>query len=82
MMLVMVAYTFTGLYLLFGARFTRMSDHPPAGADLPRGVALLVAGAFFMEILDATIITPGHPEHRGIPSGWPRWTSTSRSRPI
>ncbi len=38
-----------------------MSDHPPAGATFPRGVALLVAGAFFMEILDATIITPAIP---------------------
>ena len=29
--------------------------------SVPRGVALLVAGAFFMEILDATIITPAIP---------------------
>jgi len=27
----------------------------------PRGMALLVAGAFFMEIVDATIITPAIP---------------------
>lgn len=38
-----------------------MSAHPSAGAAFPRGVALLVAGAFFMEILDATIITPAIP---------------------
>mgnify|MGYP000202076525 CR=1 FL=1 len=38
-----------------------MSQHPSAGAAFPRGVALLVAGAFFMEILDATIITPAIP---------------------
>ena len=30
-------------------------------AGFPRGMALLVAGAFFMEILDATIITPAIP---------------------
>lgn len=30
-------------------------------ASFPRGMALLVAGAFFMEILDATIITPAIP---------------------
>ncbi len=29
--------------------------------SFPRGMALLVAGAFFMEILDATIITPAIP---------------------
>ena len=29
--------------------------------SIPRGVALLVAGALFMEILDATIITPAIP---------------------
>ena len=29
--------------------------------SVPRGVALLVAGALFMEILDATIITPAIP---------------------
>src|SRR4051812_45342875 len=33
----------------------------PAAAQFPRGMALLVAGAFFMEILDATIITPAIP---------------------
>lgn len=32
-----------------------------SGASFSRGVALLVAGAFFMEILDATIITPAIP---------------------
>ena len=32
-------------------------DPPP----FPRGMALLVAGAFFMEIVDATIITPAIP---------------------
>ena len=31
------------------------------GPSFPRGMALLVAGAFFMEILDATIITPAIP---------------------
>src|SRR3978361_1434012 len=34
---------------------------PAAPAPFPRGMALLVAGAFFMEILDATIITPAIP---------------------
>src|SRR3981189_1037688 len=34
---------------------------PPTAAPFPRGMALLVAGAFFMEILDATIITPAIP---------------------
>src|SRR5258707_5537800 len=34
---------------------------PPSAAPFPRGMALLVAGAFFMEILDATIITPAIP---------------------
>jgi EmrB/QacA subfamily drug resistance transporter len=41
-----------------------MSQPPPAqpsGASFPRGMALLVAGAFFMEILDATIIVPAIP---------------------
>lgn len=37
-----------------------MND-PAAGPSYPRGVALLVAGAFFMEILDATIIGPAIP---------------------
>ena len=32
-----------------------------SGGGLPRGLALLVAGAFFMEILDATIIVPAIP---------------------
>ena len=32
-----------------------------SAAPFPRGMALLVAGAFFMEILDATIITPAIP---------------------
>ncbi len=34
---------------------------PGGGSSFPRGMALLVAGAFFMEILDATIITPAIP---------------------
>src|ERR1044071_6111969 len=41
-----------------------MSDATPAaplGSSFPRGMALLVAGAFFMEILDATIIAPAIP---------------------
>jgi EmrB/QacA subfamily drug resistance transporter len=33
----------------------------PSGSSFPRGMALLVAGAFFMEILDATIIAPAIP---------------------
>ena len=40
---------------------TAMSQPPPAQpsrASFPRGMALLGAGAFFMEILDATIIAP------------------------
>lgn len=37
-----------------------MSSTEPV-APFPRGMALLVAGAFFMEILDATIITPAIP---------------------
>ncbi|MDT5327542.1 MAG: hypothetical protein QOF25_4694 [Mycobacterium sp.] len=32
-----------------------------SGSSFPRGMALLVAGAFFMEILDATIIGPAIP---------------------
>ena len=31
------------------------------GTGLPRGLALLVAGAFFMEILDGTVIAPAAP---------------------
>ena len=31
------------------------------GGGLPRGLALLVAGAFFMEILDGTVIAPAAP---------------------
>ena len=41
-----------------------MSDPTPAEPSppsFPRGMALLVAGAFFMEILDATIIAPAIP---------------------
>jgi EmrB/QacA subfamily drug resistance transporter len=41
-----------------------MSQPTPAqssGSSFPRGMALLVAGAFFMEILDATIIAPAIP---------------------
>ncbi|RDH77776.1 MFS transporter [Mycolicibacterium moriokaense] len=39
-----------------------MSDPSPTQpSSFPRGVALLVAGAFFMEILDATIIAPAIP---------------------
>ena len=37
-----------------------MSDPTPT-QPFPRGMALLVAGAFFMEILDATIIAPAIP---------------------
>lgn len=37
-----------------------MSD-APSPRPFPRGMALLVAGAFFMEILDATIIAPAIP---------------------
>ncbi len=37
------------------------SNEPPPAEPFPRGMALLVAGAFFMEILDATIITPAIP---------------------
>jgi MFS family permease len=50
-----------------------MSDPTPArpsGPSYPRGMALLVAGAFFMEILDATIIAPAIPriaESFGVP---------------
>ena len=39
-------------------------DQPPP-SSFPRGMALLVAGAFFMEILDATIITPAIPRIAG-----------------
>ena len=38
-----------------------MSAPPPQPSSFPRGMALLVAGAFFMEILDATIIVPAIP---------------------
>ncbi len=47
-----------------GTRLAAMSDATPAapsGSSFPRGMALLVAGAFFMEILDATIIAPAIP---------------------
>lgn len=50
-----------------------MSDPTSArssGSSFPRGMALLVAGAFFMEILDATIIAPAIPsiaESFGVP---------------
>jgi EmrB/QacA subfamily drug resistance transporter len=37
------------------------SPATPSGSSFPRGMALLVAGAFFMEILDATIIAPAIP---------------------
>src|SRR6195952_5205503 len=37
------------------------TDPSAAPASFPRGMALLVAGALFMEILDATIITPAIP---------------------
>jgi len=37
------------------------STTEPDQAQFPRAMALLVAGAFFMEILDATIITPAIP---------------------
>ena len=41
----------------------RRSPGGPAasGGGLPRGLALLVAGAFFMEILDGTVIAPAAP---------------------
>jgi EmrB/QacA subfamily drug resistance transporter len=41
----------------------RRSPGGPAasGEGLPRGLALLVAGAFFMEILDGTVIAPAAP---------------------
>src|SRR6476619_5668824 len=44
-------------------RYVRRHRRPSGGAtvSVPRGVALLVAGALFMEILDATIITPAIP---------------------
>ena len=45
-----------------------MSQPPPAqpsASPFPRGMALLVASAFFMEILDATIITPAIPRIAG-----------------
>jgi EmrB/QacA subfamily drug resistance transporter len=45
-----------------------MSQPPPAQpsrSSFPRGMALLVAGAFFMEILDATIIAPAIPRIAG-----------------
>lgn len=35
--------------------------HTPENRPFPRGMALLVAGALFMEILDATIIAPAIP---------------------
>lgn len=38
-----------------------MPQPPPQSSSFPRGMALLVAGAFFMEILDATIIAPAIP---------------------
>lgn len=37
------------------------TESSAAPAQFPRAMALLVAGAFFMEILDATIITPAIP---------------------
>ncbi len=37
------------------------AEPDPPSPSFPRGMALLVAGAFFMEILDATIITPAIP---------------------
>jgi EmrB/QacA subfamily drug resistance transporter len=40
---------------------TAMSLAGSSSGSFPRGMALLVAGAFFMEILDATIITPAIP---------------------
>src|SRR5262245_59924111 len=45
-----------------------MSQPPraqPSPSSFPRGMALLVAGAFFMEILDATIIAPAIPRIAG-----------------
>jgi EmrB/QacA subfamily drug resistance transporter len=40
-------------------------DNRPPGTPFPRGMALLVAGTLFMEILDATIITPAIPQMAG-----------------
>ncbi len=37
------------------------AEPDPPSPSFPRGMALLVAGAFFMEILDATIIIPAIP---------------------
>jgi EmrB/QacA subfamily drug resistance transporter len=37
------------------------TGNPSPAASFPRGMALLVAGALFMEILDATIIVPAIP---------------------
>jgi EmrB/QacA subfamily drug resistance transporter len=45
-----------------------MTSEPAPG--VPRGLALLVAGAFFMEILDATVIAPAAP-HIGADLGVP-----------
>lgn len=42
-----------------------MTESAGAQEPFPRGMALLVAGAFFMEILDATIITPAIPRIAG-----------------
>ncbi len=49
--------------LLAGRRWTRFSavSEPQSAPPFPRAMALLVAGAFFMEILYATIITPAIP---------------------
>ena len=40
------------------AGVTEAADEP---AGLRRGLALLIAGAFFMEILDGTVIAPAAP---------------------
>ena len=39
----------------------RPQEAGESGRGLPRGLALLVAGAFFMEILDGTVIAPAAP---------------------
>lgn len=44
-----------------GARSTDTARVAGEAAGLRRGLALLVAGAFFMEILDATVIAPAAP---------------------
>lgn len=42
-----------------------MKVEPPPAGTLHRGLALLVAGSFFMEILDGTVIAPAAPHIAG-----------------